>query len=67
MNEYDSSKMLDVLAKSHNATQVNSPEEADVLLLNTCSIREKAEDKVFSELGAGYGENNRVCLCNRMR
>ncbi len=51
MNEYDSSKMLDVLAESHNATQVNSPEEADILLLNTCSIREKAEDKVFSELG----------------
>ncbi len=51
MNEYDSSKMIDVLGHSHGAVQVNTPEEADILLLNTCSIREKAQEKVFSELG----------------
>jgi len=51
MNEYDSSKMLDVLNDSHGLELTGNPEEADVLLLNTCSIREKAQDKVFSELG----------------
>jgi len=51
MNEYDSAKMVDVLNDSHEMIRVNSPEEADVLLLNTCSIREKAQEKVFSELG----------------
>lgn len=51
MNEYDSSKMADVLFASHHLEKTNNPEEADVLLLNTCSIREKAQDKVFSELG----------------
>ena len=51
MNEYDSSKMIDILGHSHSAVQVHTPEEADVLLLNTCSIREKAQEKVFSELG----------------
>ena len=51
MNEYDSSKMADVLNASDNMIRVNNPEEADVLLLNTCSIREKAQEKVFSELG----------------
>lgn len=51
MNEYDSTKMLDVLNSSHAMQRVNSPDEADVLLLNTCSIREKAQEKVFSELG----------------
>ena len=51
MNEYDSEKMADVLNDSDNMVRVNSPEEADVLLLNTCSIREKAQEKVFSELG----------------
>ncbi|MEL7311055.1 MAG: tRNA (N6-isopentenyl adenosine(37)-C2)-methylthiotransferase MiaB [Pseudomonadota bacterium] len=51
MNEYDSSKMADVLAQSHGMTLTSSPEEADVLLVNTCSIREKAAEKVFSELG----------------
>lgn len=51
MNEYDSSKMADVLLKSHQLVITNDPEEADVLLLNTCSVREKAQDKVFSELG----------------
>ncbi|MEL6447524.1 MAG: tRNA (N6-isopentenyl adenosine(37)-C2)-methylthiotransferase MiaB [Pseudomonadota bacterium] len=51
MNEYDSSKMADVLAESHGMTLTQKPEEADVLLVNTCSIREKAAEKVFSELG----------------
>ena len=51
MNEYDSAKMADVLKASHGLTITDKPEEADVLLLNTCSIREKAQEKVFSELG----------------
>jgi tRNA-2-methylthio-N6-dimethylallyladenosine synthase len=51
MNEYDSAKMADVLAASHGLRRVDTPEEGDVLLLNTCSIREKAEEKVFSMLG----------------
>ena len=51
MNEYDSSKMADVLRNSHGLELTARPEEADVLLLNTCSIREKAQEKVFSQLG----------------
>jgi tRNA-2-methylthio-N6-dimethylallyladenosine synthase len=51
MNEYDSSRMLDVLRVSHGMESTDRPEEADVLLLNTCSIREKAQEKVFSHLG----------------
>src|SRR6058998_1380062 len=51
MNEYDSTKMADVLMASHRLVKTTIPEEADVLLLNTCSIREKAQEKVFSELG----------------
>src|ERR1700733_12722056 len=51
MNEYDSQKMADVLMSSHQLMKTTVPEEADVLLLNTCSIREKAEEKVFSALG----------------
>lgn len=51
MNEYDSTKMVDVLMASHEVTKTENPEEADILLLNTCSIREKAQDKVFSALG----------------
>jgi len=51
MNEYDSSRMLDVLRVSHGMEPTDRPEEADVLLLNTCSIREKAQEKVFSHLG----------------
>ncbi len=51
MNEYDSSKMADVLLASHQLEKTKNPDEADVLLLNTCSIREKAAEKVFSELG----------------
>lgn len=51
MNEYDSSRISDVLADSHDLELTTNPEEADVLLLNTCSIREKAQEKVFSQLG----------------
>ena len=51
MNEYDSARMADVLRESSGLTLVEHPEEADVLLLNTCSIREKAQEKVFSQLG----------------
>jgi tRNA-2-methylthio-N6-dimethylallyladenosine synthase len=51
MNEYDSSKMADVLHASHGLTITENPEEADVILLNTCAIREKAQEKVFSQLG----------------
>jgi len=51
MNEYDSAKMLDVLAHSCQLSVTNIEAEADVLLLNTCSIREKAQEKVFSQLG----------------
>jgi tRNA-2-methylthio-N6-dimethylallyladenosine synthase len=51
MNEYDSDKMLDVLRACGNMVQIDKPEEADIILFNTCSIREKAEEKVFSDLG----------------
>ncbi|WP_198266059.1 tRNA (N6-isopentenyl adenosine(37)-C2)-methylthiotransferase MiaB [sulfur-oxidizing endosymbiont of Gigantopelta aegis] len=51
MNEYDSAKMADVLRESHGVVQVQEPKDADILLLNTCSIREKAQEKVFSLLG----------------
>lgn len=51
MNEYDSEKMADVLRESHGYELTNSVDEANLLLVNTCSIREKAQEKVFSELG----------------
>ncbi len=51
MNEYDSSRMADMLEASHQLEMTDNPEEADVILLNTCSIREKAQEKVFHELG----------------
>jgi len=51
MNEYDSTKMVDVLRDSHGLELTDEPTEADVLLLNTCSVREKAQEKVFSQLG----------------
>ncbi|KTD16183.1 (dimethylallyl)adenosine tRNA methylthiotransferase [Legionella jordanis] len=51
MNEYDSSKMAEVLQQSHGFVKTENVEEADVILLNTCSIREKAQEKVFSQLG----------------
>ena len=51
MNEYDSARMLDLLSESRNMELTSTAEEADVLLLNTCSIREKAQEKVFHQLG----------------
>jgi len=51
MNEYDADKMVDVLMSSHGVSRVSTPENADILLLNTCSVREKAQEKVFSLLG----------------
>jgi tRNA-2-methylthio-N6-dimethylallyladenosine synthase len=51
MNEYDSTRMVDLLESSHGLESTDNPEEADVLLLNTCSIREKAQEKVFHQLG----------------
>ena len=51
MNEYDSEKMADVLRESHGYELTPNVDEADLLLVNTCSIREKAQEKVFSELG----------------
>jgi tRNA-2-methylthio-N6-dimethylallyladenosine synthase len=51
MNEYDSSRMADMLAASEGMVETQTVEDADVILLNTCSVREKAEDKVFSHLG----------------
>lgn len=51
MNEYDSTKMVDVLHDSHGLELTDDPVQADVLLLNTCSVREKAQEKVFHQLG----------------
>jgi tRNA-2-methylthio-N6-dimethylallyladenosine synthase len=51
MNEYDSRKMQDVLEATHGMARTDNPAEADVLLVNTCSVREKAQEKVFSLLG----------------
>lgn len=51
MNEYDSDKMADVLAASDGYVKTDTPEDADIVLLNTCSVREKAQEKVFSDLG----------------
>lgn len=51
MNEYDSAKMADLLKATHDLELTDNAEEAEVLLLNTCSIREKAQEKVFSQLG----------------
>lgn len=51
MNEYDSDKMADVLNEQHPIELTDKPEEADIILFNTCSVREKAQEKVFSDLG----------------
>jgi tRNA-2-methylthio-N6-dimethylallyladenosine synthase len=51
MNEYDSDRMADLLNASHKMTVTDKPDDAEVILINTCSIREKAQEKVFSELG----------------
>lgn len=51
MNEYDSDKMADVLSKSQGVEQIDNPDNADIILFNTCSVREKAQEKVFHDLG----------------
>ena len=51
MNEYDSSRMIDLMREAYGLRLVAEPEDADVILMNTCSVREKAEEKVYSELG----------------
>ena len=51
MNEYDSAKMADVLHAAQGMEATDDPEQADVILFNTCSVREKAQEKVFSDLG----------------
>jgi len=51
MNEYDSSRMADLMREAYGLRLVTDPEDADVILMNTCSVREKAEEKVYSELG----------------
>ena len=60
MNEYDSEKMQDILTESHGVTLTDDPSDADIILVNTCSIREKAQEKLFSELGRWrpYKEQN---------
>jgi len=55
MNQYDSARMVDVLARSHGYERTQAPEDADLLLINTCSVRENAQEKVFSELGRWKG------------
>src|SRR5436190_10260884 len=51
MNEYDSDKMADVLRESEGLVPTDSPADADVILFNTCSVREKAQERVFHDLG----------------
>ncbi len=51
MNEYDSDKMVDVLAQAEGVVKTDTPEDADIILFNTCSVREKAQEKVFHDLG----------------
>ena len=51
MNEYDSTKMLDLLSEKEEFTATDTPEDADLLVLNTCSIREKAQERVFHQIG----------------
>ena len=51
MNEYDTQKTVEILKKEKNIELTQSPDDAEIILLNTCSIREKAEEKVYSELG----------------
>ena len=51
MNEYDSAKMIDLLQEKENFELAESEEQADLLILNTCSIREKAQERVFHQIG----------------
>lgn len=55
MNEYDSGRMRDLLGDSHHMEPTDDPEDADVILINTCSIREKAQEKLFHQLGRWKG------------
>ena len=52
MNEYDSDRMADVLAAADGFEKTASPEDADLILFNTCSVREKAQERVFADLAA---------------
>lgn len=60
MNEYDSSKMHDVLHDTHELTLTENEDEADVILLNTCSIREKAQEKFFHNLAGGENLKTKI-------
>ena len=51
MNEYDSSRMADLMQAAEGMQPTENPDEADVILINTCSVREKPQEKVFSQLG----------------
>ena len=51
MNIYDSQKIVKIMARAFDMVETKNPEEADLILLNTCSVRAKAEEKVFSDLG----------------
>lgn len=51
MNEYDSSRMYEILNESYNTSKTDDYKEADIIIVNTCSIREKAQEKVFHQLG----------------
>ena len=55
MNEYDSDKMADVLREAQGLELTERPDEADVILFNTCSVREKAQERVFHDLGRVRG------------
>ena len=57
MNEYDSAKMFDLLEEKENFELAENEEEADLLILNTCSIREKAQEKVFHQIGRWPSSN----------
>ena len=61
MNEYDSQKTLEILKKDPAVEETDNPNDADIILLNTCSIREKAEEKVYSELGR-LNKLKKICL-----
>ena len=67
MNEYDSNRMKDLLVESHGFSVVNNPEEADLILLNTCSIREKAQEKVFHQLGRWKDLKKRNVFFNKQK
>jgi len=64
MNEYDSAKMADVLAAAEGLEATTDPAEADVILFNTCSVREKAQERVFHDLGGSSTSSRRVPACS---